>query len=163
MTDKITARGVIQVLGHPPEALTKTLEKVMLEVETRVKVLEKEFAKPKLIPNAQMMHSAFVEFEFETEHFNDFIGLMIDFGLTNVEIVKPKTVEITMQELQGALNDLTMKFQEYTNKIRATHATNILLQRKLQETQEKPEKNKKEKVKKSPAKKKAKKKTNKKK
>lgn len=136
MNETITARGIIQVLGHPPEALTKTLEKVMEEIEKRVKVNQKNINEPQKIPNAQLMHSSFVEFEFETQNFNDFIGLMIDFGIMNIEIIKPKEMTITQNELQGSLNDLTVKFQEYTDMIRATQAANILLQRKMQEEAE---------------------------
>jgi len=150
MNETITARGAIQVLGHPPEALIKTLERVMEEVEKRVKVNAKKIHEPQKIPEAQLIQSAFVEFEFETQHFNDFIGLMIDFGITNIEIIKPMETTIPRSELQGALNDLTVKFQEYTDKIRATQAANILLQRKMQEeAQLKPAKEEKKPVKKS--------------
>ena len=129
---KIKSRMIIEVLGHPPEALTKALEKIMNEVKNRANVLKQEFAEPKKV-GEKMLYSAFVEFECEVERFQDFIGLIIDFGPTSIEIIEPEKIEMGAQDLQAAINDLIMKFQEFTNKLRATNITNILLQKKLQQ------------------------------
>jgi len=133
----IKARMIIEILGFPAEALKKTLAKIVEEIKTRVDVTDEEHAEPKPAGQGKIL-SSFVELEFTAPDFEKFMGIMIDFGPTNVEILEPQKMEIGINEMQNSFNDLLQRLQELSNKLQVLQANNLILGKMVKDKQETP-------------------------
>jgi len=129
--ETIKSKMIIETIGSPKEALTKTLEKVLGILKERTKITKSKIAEPEKA--GETVFSSFLEFEAEVEDFEKLIGIILDFGPTNIEILKPDKFEINQTKIQNSLNDLILKINEYSNKIRYFQTTSFLLQEKLKE------------------------------
>ena len=126
----IEARLMIEVLGKPKEILLKTLEKVVLTINERYKVLYKEVMKPKKIKNSEMF-STVLEVEVRFNNFEDLFSCILDFGPTFIEILEPDEITIKSIEIQNTLSDLVGKLHDMSRIIERLTVENLLLKKKV--------------------------------
>lgn len=125
----IEARLMIEVLGKPKDILLETLDKVVLTINERYKVLHKEIMKPKKVKNTEMFLTV-LEVEVGFNNFEDLFSCILDFGPTCIEILEPDEIIIKSIEIQNILSDLIGKLHDMSKIIEKLTVENILLQKK---------------------------------
>lgn len=119
----IKARMTVQIMGNHRQAIKDALKKTMSFVEERrgVKVLSEEHAEPEKMKELPLL-SAFVEFEAEFNDYETFMGAIMDFGPTAVEVIKPEKMEVSIEEMQNTASDMVEKFKQANQRIQQLEA-----------------------------------------
>ena len=93
------------------------------------KILEHERAGIKTEENEEgktESASTFMETKITVPKFTDMLYLVMNYGPSSVEVLEPEKTELTMEELQSALNDLSSAVHYYTSLV-------VQLRKKLKE------------------------------
>ena len=126
-------RLVIEASGKQPEAVEKEMDKLEESLKQEpYKILDYERAETQTEEledeDEEKSASTFIETKVTVPEFTDVLYLVMNYGPSSVEVLEPEKMELTMNELQGALNDLASAVQYYTGLV-------IQLRKKLTETQ----------------------------
>lgn len=110
MDKKILFRAVLEVLGKPQEHVEKSIRDFVqqLKENKRYLVQHEEFAEVKK-QQEQELWAAFAELEVWTGKVEDLIAFCFDFMPSLIEIIEPKELRLSDQEVGQFLNDLQAK------------------------------------------------------
>ncbi len=110
--DWIQAQVIFELAGNPKEHIEETLREYMnnIQEDSRVKILEKEYADAK--EQEDGVWSAFVETELLATGLDTLTWLAFNFMPASIEIIEPERMEFTNDQLMTWLNDLLAKLHE---------------------------------------------------
>jgi len=134
-TKNLTALMVFEIIGRPPEHLTKTLNEIITKIddEPRVSVKEKKIAEPKLIKEQKNFYTTFAEVEVEVEGILDLVVLCFKYMPAHVEIVNPELIAVTNNSWSDILSEIVRKLHSYDEVARVLQNEKIILENKLRE------------------------------
>jgi len=151
-TKGIRAVMIIDVIGKPPKHLTETLENMIkaIDEEKGVSVQTKKLHEPTLLKDQKKFYTAYAEIEVEIDEIMVLTMLLFKYMPAHVEVISPELIALTNNGWNEILNELTRRLHGYDEIARVLHAEKGILEQKLREALENPNK----KSKKKPAKKK---------
>ena len=137
----ISARYILEIIGHPPEHLAETLEKLIAEMgkEKGVKVLDKKIMEPVEMEQQKGFYTTFAEVEVEVEEVLHLALLMFKYMPANVEIIEPELIALSNNGWSEILSEITRRLHSYDEVARVLQIQNSEMQKKLQELMPKKE------------------------
>jgi hypothetical protein len=126
----IYARLIFEIFGKPKENVDtaiKLLVENLKEKEDLKIIVEKYFD----AEEKENMWSNFVELELLSKNMDSFLGLIVDFLPSSIEILEPEKVNINSNEIAGVLNDLTVKLTHMSNEYQKSSLESAFLKKKL--------------------------------
>jgi len=141
MAKRISARYILEIIGHPPEHLAETLEKLIAEMgkEKGVKVLDKKIMEPVEMEQQKGFYTTFAEVEVEVEEVLHLALLMFKYMPANVEIIEPELIALSNNGWSEILSEITRRLHSYDEVARVLQIQNSEMQKKLQELMPKKE------------------------
>jgi hypothetical protein len=145
--DKINAIFILEVLGRPPEHITKTLGELAERMgeEKDIKVLNKKIHEPTPLKNKKDFFTNFAEIEVETNNILKLAMLVFKYMPAHLEILHPENLDLTNNQVSEVFNELTRRLHGYDEVARIVTVEKKLLEKKLKSLLEKekvPEKDK---------------------
>ncbi len=132
----IKVRIIFQVMGWPPEVLNQTLKKVVDQIRNSWKIISEDYSEPEKIKEAKNMYSSFVEFVAEAPDFAQLFSFVLNYAPSVIEVLEPREIVVSMDQLQDSLADLTAKLQDLDKRIKLLSAENVQLKSKLPKVEE---------------------------
>lgn len=146
-TKGINATLILQVMGRPPEHLTKTLKDLIGQIdnEDKVQVKSKEIKEPVKSQEKtgsldkegnetqQEFYSSFAEVEVDVEEIMNLIVLMFKYMPSHIEINYPEYIALTNGGWGEILNELVRRLHGYDEVARVAQVEKTILERKLRE------------------------------
>ncbi len=126
-------RFIIEVMGKPSKIVDNTLKEIVKSFSSRHEVRNVDYADPKKVDNSDLF-SAFVEFEFKIDNFEQLFLAVLDYGPTVVEVIEPYEITVKNAELQAALSELVSKFHMLSKAMQVLKLENIKLKKELNTT-----------------------------
>ena len=135
MAKRISARYILEIIGHPPEHLAETLEKLIAEMgkEKGVKVLDKKIMEPVEMEQQKGFYTTFAEVEVEVEEVLHLALLMFKYMPANVEIIEPELIALSNTGWGEILSEITRRLHSYDEVARVLQLQNAEMQKKLRE------------------------------
>lgn len=115
-------------MGRPEAVVEQTLKKVVESVAERHKIIHTDYSAAEKIDKSDLF-SAFVEFEFEVDDFEQLFSAVIDYGPACIEVIEPNEIKIKCSALQGALSDLVAKIHKMSQAIQILQVENMKLKK----------------------------------
>ena len=131
----ISARYILEIIGHPPEHLAETLEKLIAEMgkEKGVKVLDKKIMEPVEMEQQKGFYTTFAEVEVEVEEVLHLALLMFKYMPANVEIIEPELIALSNTGWGEILSEITRRLHSYDEVARVLQMQNAEMQKKSRE------------------------------
>ncbi len=131
----IKAVFILEIIGRPAEHLTKTLNKLIDEIdkEKGVKVVERKIKEPVELKNNKDFYTTFSEVEIEVEEISQLAGLMFKYMPANIEIIEPELIALSNNRWSDILSELTRRLHGYDEIARVLQMQTAKLQRELKE------------------------------
>ncbi len=134
-TKGIRATMIIEVIGTPPEHLTETLNNLIKQIdeEKGVSVKEKKLKEPILMKDQKNFYTCYAEVEVEVEEVIQLVILMFKYMPAHIEILSPETINLSNNNLNEILNELTRRLHGYDEVARVIQMEKNILEKKLRE------------------------------
>lgn len=134
MSEKITARFIIQIAGKPVENVEKALKIVeeKLKAEKRFKVVESEILEPEL-DEKSTLYSGLIEVLARFENAQSVLEFIIDYTPNSIEIEDPEKIVFDNASFTGILNDFSSSILRMTHQVRTLNANIHFLDKKVKE------------------------------
>jgi hypothetical protein len=159
-TKNIRAVMIFDIIGKPPEHLTKTLNNLITKIdeEKGVCVKEKKINEPVLMedsknsprnkeikntePNSKKdsdsasqkeFYTSFAEVEVEVEDILYLVILMFKYMPAHIEVITPELIALTNNGWNDILNELTRRLHGYDEIARILQIENAKMQKKMRE------------------------------
>ena len=145
---KLVKEGHIQILinlqvqGNNSEAIDKATRKQIDEIVLLGKEIRARISSPELIDQQKNWFSQYAEIEMLLPNSDIIFDLLLDYMVTNIEILAPKKIELKSETHQDRLNDLILKFRESEKTVLILAAQRKMLEAEV-ETLKKPKSKKK--------------------
>jgi len=145
---KLVKEGQIQILinlqvqGNNSEAIDKATRKQIDEIVLLGKEIRARISSPELIDQQKNWFSQYAEIEMLLPNSDIIFDLLLDYMVTNIEILAPKKIELKSETHQDRLNDLILKFRESEKTVLILAAQRKMLEAEV-ETLKKPKSKKK--------------------
>lgn len=135
MAQKVTLKAIIDVAGKPSQAVEDALERVskQLEEKENVEIIEILKAEPELQNETSGMYTAFLEIELEFKYIRDAMNFVVEYLPTSIEILEPAKLNVTNEELNDVINDMTHFQIKNINEIHRLKVANHGLSKELKE------------------------------
>jgi len=112
---KFQAHFIIEATSLDKEALEKQLG-ILEDKIKKEKVKIDEIQRMNAIEN-KGVYNAYIEVTISTDSFYDLVYFIINYGPTSVEVLKPKTAELTTKQMQEILQQMSSAVYYYTSLI----------------------------------------------
>ncbi len=115
---KLVKEGHIQILinlqvqGNNSEAIDKATRKQIDEIVDLGKEIRARISAPDLVDQEKGWFSQYAEIELLVPNSDTIFDIMLDYMVTNIEILAPNKIELKSETHQDRLNDLILKFRE---------------------------------------------------
>jgi hypothetical protein len=112
---------MFEVLAIKEDVTKQSLENLInkLEKDERVKIFKKKFSETekveKPMKNIDTGYSQVCEIELLTKSFDNLVQLVIEYGPSAVEILKPEKFKIELGEAQGILNTIAEMMHRFAS------------------------------------------------
>jgi hypothetical protein len=136
---KLVKEGHIQILihlqvqGNNSEAINKATRKQIDEIVDLGKELRARISSPELIDQEKGWFSQYAEIELLVPNSDTIFDIMLDYMVTNIEILAPKKINLKAETHQDRLNDLILKFRESEKAILLLAAHRKMLEAEVTE------------------------------
>ena len=136
---KLVKEGHIQILinlqvqGNNSEAIDKATRKQIDEIVDLGKEIRARISSPELIDQEKSWFSQYAEIELLVPNSDVIFDIMMDYMVTNIEILAPKKIELKSETHQDRLNDLILKFRESEKAILLLAAHRKMLEAEVTE------------------------------
>jgi|TARA_Y100000031_G_scaffold147085_1_gene181697 hypothetical protein len=146
---KLVKEGHIQILinlqvqGNNSEAIDKATRKQIDEIVLLGKEIRARISSPELIDQQKNWFSQYAEIEMLLPNSDIIFDLLLDYMITNIEILAPKKIELKSETHQDRLNDLILKFRESEKTILILAARRKMLEAEVEELKKPKSKKKK--------------------
>lgn len=152
---KLIKEGYIQILinlqvqGNNSEAIDKATRKQIDEIIDLGKEIRARISAPDLVDQQKGWFSQYAEIELLIPDSDIIFDILLDYMVTNIEILAPKKIELKSETHQDRLNDLILKFRESEKAILMLAAHRKMLEAEIAELKKPKSKSKKKKSPKS--------------
>ena len=150
MAKRISARYILEIIGHPPEHLAETLEKLIeaMHNEKGVKVISKDIKEPVEMKGSEQVqafpdkdaerkqksfYTTFAEVEVEVEQILHIAMLMFKYMPANIEIIEPELIALSNTGWGEILSEITRRLHSYDEVARVLQMQNAEMQKKSRE------------------------------
>tara|TARA_Y100000310_G_scaffold39295_1_gene36885 strand:+ start:60 stop:539 length:480 start_codon:yes stop_codon:yes gene_type:complete len=146
---KLVKEGHIQILinlqvqGNNSEAIDKATRKQIDEIVLLGKEIRARISSPELVDQQKNWFSQYAEIEMLLPNSDIIFDLLLDYMITNIEILAPKKIELKSETHQDRLNDLILKFRESEKTILILAARRKMLEAEVEELKKPKSKKKK--------------------
>lgn len=136
---KLVKEGHIQILinlqvqGNNSEAIDKATRKQIDEIVELGKEIRARISSPSLINQEKGWFSQYAEIELLVPNSDVIFDIMLDYMVTNIEILAPKKIKLKSETHQDRLNDLILKFRETEKAILLLAAHRKMLEEEVAE------------------------------
>jgi hypothetical protein len=139
---KVNAVFILEVIGHPPEYLTETLNDLIKKVreEKGVKVKDSKVNEPVLMKDQKDFYTSFAEIEIEAESILNIAIMMFKYMPAHIEILSPQNISLTNSDWDDILNELTRRLHGYEEITRLIQTEKSILEKKLKALTDRKEK-----------------------
>jgi hypothetical protein len=140
--EKIRAMLIIEVIGKPPEHLTKTLEEMAKNIndEKGVKMIEKKIKDSVLMKDQKDFYINFAEIEVELEDIMYLAMLMFKYMPAHIELISPQSISLSNGEFGEILSEIVRRLHGYDEVARVIQTEKVILEKKLKEILEEKKK-----------------------
>jgi hypothetical protein len=137
MSNKITARCIMQIAGRPIEPVEKALSLIVekLKENKAMKVIEEDISPPELDEESNL-YSGIIELLIKFDDLQTMLGYISDFTPNSIEIEDPSEIKLDNVNLTEALNDMSTQLLKTNLKLRKAESMIFSLNKRLRETQE---------------------------
>ncbi len=138
-TSGIKATMIIEIIGRPPEHLTKTLKNMIKEMgkEKGIKITGEKTKDPVLMKDQKDFYTSFAEVEVELETVMDIAKIMFKYMPAHIEILSPERLQISNNDLNEVFNEIARRLHGYDEVARVIQAEKTILENKLRDLLEK--------------------------
>ena len=123
----------LQVQGNNSEAIDKATRKQIDEIVELGKEIRARISSPSLIDQEKGWFSQYAEIELLVPNSDVIFDIMLDYMVTNIEILAPKKIKLKSETHQDRLNDLILKFRETEKAILLLAAHRKMLEAEVAE------------------------------
>jgi len=124
MTEKITCRAIVEIIGKPKEYVEKAIRTVVdsakeikglkiikADIEEAKSLKEEKLSKTedKIQKLSGELFSTFTEIEFSATNLDVVASFCFDFLPSSLEIIEPERIDINLQDVSKLMNDLLTK------------------------------------------------------
>ncbi|MBI4043624.1 MAG: hypothetical protein HY393_02345 [Candidatus Diapherotrites archaeon] len=114
--NKLRVRVIIEAQAIESELLKKTVAKIRENLESEPHFKVYAFEEAEAVQEGEY-YSTYLDANVSVKDFRALMRLMLFYGPTSVEVVKPNKVEFSLDELQEGLVDLTEMIHAYVDYI----------------------------------------------
>ena len=134
-TKGIAVMMIFEVIGRPPEHLTKTLNDLIGKIseEKGVSIKEKKISSPTLMKDQKDFYMSFAEIEVEVEEILSVAILLFKYMPAHIEIIYPELIALTNNGWNDILNELARRLHGYDEVARVISVERNILEKKLRE------------------------------
>lgn len=134
MSQKITARFILEVAGKPVSNVEKALEVVEKKIkdEKRFKVLESEIIEPELDEKTKL-YSGLIEVQARFENIQGILEFVLDYTPSSVEVEDPEKIQLDIASLNAVLNDFSGHILKTAHHIRILSANIHMRDKQIEE------------------------------
>ena len=127
---KVYARFIFQVFGKPKEHVEKSISMLVNKFKSmeELRVVVEKYFEPKKIEG---MWSNFVELEMLVKDMASFFDFIVNFIPASVEILHPEKLVLKSSDINGPLNDLSVKLLNISNEYQTKKLESDILKKKL--------------------------------
>lgn len=140
----VKATIVFEMAGRPPEHLEKTLKEFidLFSKEPGVKVLSKNFHKPKKIENVGEqkdirlqgeLYSSFAEIDIQTDSMIDLLRISFKFMPSHVEVTYPEGFNLDNIDFNSLINEILARLHHYDAVVKSALMNNQVLASQISE------------------------------
>ncbi len=123
----------LQVQGNNSEAIDKTTRKQIDEIIELGKEIRARISAPDLVDQEKGWFSQYAEIELLVPNSDTIFDIMLDYMVTNIEILAPNKIELKSETHQDRLNDLILKFRESEKAILLLASHRKMLESELED------------------------------
>lgn len=136
----IRARMILEIMGRPPEHVTKALELLITKLtqEKGVVIDKQTIHEPVPVKEAKDLHTAFAELEVGFDSIPTYLGIMFAYLPSNIEIMEPQEIRIKNDQLTSLGNTLIARIHMYDAIAKRLIGERDIAVHKLQELTKKP-------------------------
>lgn len=111
----IQARMIIEIMGRPPEHVTKAIEMLIekLSQEKGITIKDKIIHEPVEVKEAKNLYSTFAEIEVTFDSIATYLGIMFAYLPSNIEIIQPQELRLKNEELTSLGNTVIARIHAY--------------------------------------------------
>lgn len=133
MTQEITFRAVVEILGKPPKHVEETLKGYILHLtkDERYVLVQKDLAEVKK-QDDQELWSSFAELEVKTELVENILSFCLEYMPSAIEIIQPEQLQLTDVQISLFLNDLQARLHQVDLVAKQTKLENDHLKKNSQ-------------------------------
>ena len=126
--EKIHIQIILEVLGRPAENVQQALASVVTKLagEKGVKVLERTFHDPALVPNSNDLYTAFVEVNLEIDSLEQYFSILFSYMPSHVELIYPERISLDNAALNQFANQVMHRLHNYDAVVK-----NVIVERDL--------------------------------
>lgn len=141
---KIHATILLEMLGRPPEHLTKELEALIVKIkeEKGIKVIDQKVNEPKSVEEHENFFTTFAELDIELDGIKELIVLTFKYMPSHIEIVSPEKLHFTNNDLNETVNEITRRLHAYDQVARVLQNEKGILEKQLKDLKDKGEEKK---------------------
>ena len=131
--NKIISTLIIEVIGKPPEHLTKKLKEISERIneEKDVEVKDKKINDSKPMEKQKGYFVNFAEIEVEVKNLERLFFLVIKYLPAHIEIISPEKLNLENNDLNTPLNEVSRKFHQYDHVARVLQSEKNVLEKKF--------------------------------
>ncbi|HKL24052.1 MAG TPA: hypothetical protein VJ912_01820 [Candidatus Nanoarchaeia archaeon] len=137
--NKIRAIMILEIIGRPPEHLTKTLKDITEKInnEKDTQVVNKKVHEPTQTKDNKNFYTTFAEVEIEVKSISLLTSLMFKYMPANVEVIEPEKIPLTNNGWSEILSEITRKLHGYDEIARILQNEKKILEKKLKDIESK--------------------------
>ena len=147
LNEPIRAIMILEIIGRPPEHLKEILGKLIKSIgdEKNIKIVSEKIGEAQEIKEQKDFYSDFAEIEVEVESLFNLLLLTFKYMPAHIDIISPKSLDMTNNDGNSILNELTRRLHGYDEVARVLQMQNAQMQQKMREAgfeirEENPEK-----------------------
>lgn len=127
---KIKAKVILEVAGHPKGHVEKTLNKVVEQIpkEEGCELIEKEIFP---VEEKKEMFSGFAETQISFEGLDNLYAFCFKFLPSSIDILEPETISMKMGEFNKSINDLISVLHDRDKFLKNSNANVKILEKNI--------------------------------
>lgn len=131
--EKFEVNVIIEILGRPPENIVQALQNLAAKIngEKGIKVKSKEIHDPIPAEGSKDLFTSFMELSLEIDNVQTYLTFIFNYMPSNIEIVKPSSIELSNADLGELANNITRRLHHYDAIAKQMLAEKEILTRQL--------------------------------
>jgi len=112
---KLHVQIVLEILGRPPENVTKVLEEHITKLgsEKGIKIIDKKLHEPKKVKEGKDLYTSFAEVTLELDSITHYFGVLFGYMPAHIELIDPSQIELSNHEIDDLANQIVQRLHHY--------------------------------------------------